>query len=123
MPCLCGDTNCPSCGPAQGYNPEAELVCEWLTEVVFADAGNKDFPSWVDIPNLASIVAERFGFDQDIADLFVKRAKEWDRKLNQKIRNANIASDATYPTKYYCASPDCPGLPYKASDCAHPCKP
>ena len=39
MPCLCGDTACPSCGPAQGYNREEEL---------FWDALYTRFPSFED---------------------------------------------------------------------------
>ena len=31
-PCMCGDTQCPSCGPAQGYNAEFERVCDDLCE-------------------------------------------------------------------------------------------
>jgi len=34
MPCLCGDTNCPSCGPAQGENPVFERVCEFLDDAI-----------------------------------------------------------------------------------------
>lgn len=36
-PCMCGDTMCPSCGPAQGYNPQFERVCEWLEDGLLAD--------------------------------------------------------------------------------------
>ena len=43
-PCMCGTTDCPSCGPAQGYLMECELPilacktceysgqCDWETE-------------------------------------------------------------------------------------------
>jgi len=31
MACMCGDSECPSCGLAQGtYNPEYELVEDWI---------------------------------------------------------------------------------------------
>jgi hypothetical protein len=35
-PCLCGDTMCPSCGPAQGYDPHFEQFCETYCETVDA---------------------------------------------------------------------------------------
>ena len=31
-PCLCGDTACPSCGPAQGYDPAWERLEEEMCE-------------------------------------------------------------------------------------------
>ena len=34
MSCMCGDTSCPSCGPAQGFNPEQVAVVEWLAGIV-----------------------------------------------------------------------------------------
>lgn len=30
-PCMCGDTMCPSCGPAQGYDPVYEKMYETLS--------------------------------------------------------------------------------------------
>lgn len=35
-PCLCGDTMCPSCGPAQGYDPHFEQFYEAYCETVDA---------------------------------------------------------------------------------------
>lgn len=32
--CMCGDTNCPSCGPAQGCNPDLERVQEAMAELI-----------------------------------------------------------------------------------------
>ena len=32
MACMCGDTSCASCGPAQGFNPSEELFYESLSE-------------------------------------------------------------------------------------------
>ena len=40
-PCMCGDTQCPSCGPAQGYNLDEELVIEWLEAL--ADESNLNY--------------------------------------------------------------------------------
>jgi hypothetical protein len=31
MPCMCGDTHCPSCGPAQG-NSQCPLCGAWLDD-------------------------------------------------------------------------------------------
>lgn len=39
-PCMCGATDCPSCGPAQGYTPHEdaiEAVAEALLEQYLAD--------------------------------------------------------------------------------------
>jgi hypothetical protein len=30
MACMCGDVLCPSCGPAQGYHPQFEALCDTL---------------------------------------------------------------------------------------------
>jgi hypothetical protein len=38
-PCLCGDPYCPSCGPAQGYNPERMKAEEALFEELQALLG------------------------------------------------------------------------------------
>lgn len=32
MSCMCGDTMCPSCGPAQGHDPTHERLVETLAE-------------------------------------------------------------------------------------------
>jgi hypothetical protein len=34
MPCICGDTACPSCGPAQGHNLVFDLVCSFFEEKI-----------------------------------------------------------------------------------------
>jgi hypothetical protein len=34
MSCMCGDTQCPSCGPAQGYDPQFERFCDAYCETV-----------------------------------------------------------------------------------------
>ena len=36
-PCLCGDTACPSCGPAQGHDLQFEKVVEAVCTVVNMD--------------------------------------------------------------------------------------
>lgn len=78
MACMCGDTNCPSCGPAQGYNPAFEAVCEWLEYSVLAD-----FPKGFDVTWLAEELANRLGAAQQpqtLADAMEATAKAWARK-------------------------------------------
>ena len=36
MPCMCGDIRCYSCGPAQGYDPAFEALCDTLGDRVGA---------------------------------------------------------------------------------------
>ncbi len=46
MPCMCGDTMCPSCGPAQGYDARAEAIEEaiyLLCETVCPEAVSLDW--------------------------------------------------------------------------------
>lgn len=37
MPCMCGDTNCPSCGPAQGHDPDMKRLYEVMTDLAKPD--------------------------------------------------------------------------------------
>lgn len=37
MPCTCGDTMCPSCGPAQGYDVEYQKRLDILADI-FSDS-------------------------------------------------------------------------------------
>jgi len=74
MPCMCGDTACPSCGPAQGHDPDFDLVVEWLFEVVLNDP-----PQGFDSEWWAEELANRLGTDQGVADSILAAAKEWDR--------------------------------------------
>lgn len=39
MACMCGDTACPSCGPAQGCDFELEMIYEWLSAVLDSENG------------------------------------------------------------------------------------
>ena len=32
MSCMCGDTSCPSCGPAQGHDPIMDALFERMNE-------------------------------------------------------------------------------------------
>ena len=74
MPCMCGDTACPSCGPAQGYDPEFEKVCEWLQFAVF-----RDLPECIQGEWFAGYVADRLGkaLPQTMIDELEKAARRW----------------------------------------------
>lgn len=76
MPCLCGDTNCPSCGPAQGYDPAFETVCGWMYEVLLADLPEAINREW-----LAEDLASRLGRcgDADLVDAVYAAAAKWER--------------------------------------------
>jgi hypothetical protein len=81
---MCGDTNCPSCGPAQGYDPAFELVCEWIGEVLLAD-----FPPAINTEWLAEELANRLGHrdqPQAFADAIYTRAREWAREYMNNRR-------------------------------------
>ena len=56
MPCVCGDTMCPSCGPAQGYTPACESVVYWSLDVVLS----KIAPLF-DRERLAEEIADKLG--------------------------------------------------------------
>ena len=70
MPCMCGDIMCPSCGPAQGYDPAFEAVVEWMQEVVLCD-----FPRGFDVEWLAEELANRLGREQAMADAMLAAAR------------------------------------------------
>lgn len=48
MTCMCGDTACWSCGPAQGFDPDREALMEDLTEafpwveILMEEPGNEE---------------------------------------------------------------------------------
>jgi hypothetical protein len=73
---MCGDTNCPSCGPAQGYNPAFETVCEWAENVLLADV-----PEAINVSWLAEDLMSRIGrmMPQEVVDAFEVKAREWAR--------------------------------------------
>ncbi len=47
MPCMCGDTACPSCGPAQGYDPKYEAAFEATFEELAKVLATNPAPSSV----------------------------------------------------------------------------
>jgi hypothetical protein len=82
-PCLCGDTGCASCGPAQGADPEFELACDWWDAV----AGDS-CPEAIDTVWLSEFVMGVLGKHQKIADAVAEVAREWQRGEREKQRMA-----------------------------------
>ena len=75
--CMCGDPYCPSCGPAQGYNPDEELVTEWLAEVI-------KWPDIIDSGEATYVVVKAIGEygSQDLVDAMTADARNWARSKN-----------------------------------------
>lgn len=77
---MCGDTACPSCGPAQVFNHEFELVCEWLDDLV-------DWPGHLlygeDEPDPALLnehLADVLGrVSDELREALIMEAKRWKR--------------------------------------------
>lgn len=79
MACMCGDTACPSCGPAQGCNPAEELVAEWMAEVVL-----KDVPAIQGTDDLAWEVTRSLGRQsQWVAEALESAARQWAQSRKQ----------------------------------------
>lgn len=73
MACMCGDTECPSCGPLQGADPAFSRVCEWFENVVLVDMS-----PGLDVPWLAEDLASRFGkLNSAIVDAIYMEATRW----------------------------------------------
>jgi hypothetical protein len=74
---MCGDTNCPSCGPAQGIDPSFDVIAGWMEEVVLVN-----MPHCLDLCWLAEELAHRLGSrsqPQYLADAILKAAHEWEQ--------------------------------------------
>ena len=78
-PCMCGDSACPSCGPAQGYDPAYELVVEFLCESFATPCGDIVNPEW-----LSETVADVLGKDQEMADALLAWAQRKQRAYRQE---------------------------------------
>lgn len=80
MPCLCGDTACPSCGPAQGYDLKYEVVCDWLYDIC------EPFPEMIDGQQMVDFILSKIGskapaelvtlLEVTAADYFYKKGSE-----------------------------------------------
>jgi hypothetical protein len=73
---MCGDTNCPSCGPAQGYDPQLEEAIETFTEETFEFIETPDELSVYRAVGMAAVVA--FRKEQ-------KHQRDRDRVLTDKL--------------------------------------
>ena len=70
MSCLCGDTNCSSCGPAQGADPALERVCEFLDEIL-------DAPESINAEWLSDHVATALGKNDALRGALEAEAAAW----------------------------------------------
>jgi hypothetical protein len=70
---MCGDYMCPSCGPAQGYNPTYELIFEWLAN----KALNKkyDISEEYDIEAAIDAVMRLLEDEQEVVAAMIKAVK------------------------------------------------
>ena len=85
MPCMCGDTMCPSCGPAQGYDPGLEAVCDRIIEAI---------PEIEDLPN-SEILLEK------IAELIRNERKTAQRILQFEIHNRLLKEHKSFAGKKF----------------------
>ena len=80
MPCMCGDTNCPSCGPAQGHNPMFERVCDWMYDVLAGVGGEAIDGVW-----LSEAVADRLGKEpQWFVEAIERRVREYEAEQRDR---------------------------------------
>jgi len=75
MPCMCGDSCCPSCGPAQGFNPSEEIVVDYLCDHVLKDSGIDG----LDEIEVANLLVERLGRDPELSQALYASAVKWMR--------------------------------------------
>ena len=80
-PCMCGDTACPSCGPAQGYDLQFEKVVEAVCHVVNMD-------DVVEADDVLAVLTALGKFTR-IADLLGVLAEKVD--LTRPMTNEDIA--------------------------------
>ena len=84
-PCLCGDTACPSCGPAQGHDPIYEMVIEFLGELFFPDDADE-----VELPTTETAFLEFVADNLARIDLTRKAvtiaAQRWRDHLDTKAK-------------------------------------
>jgi hypothetical protein len=51
---MCGDSMCPTCGPAQGYDPQVIEVSEWIADCLWERLQS----SPIDILIMSTIISE-----------------------------------------------------------------
>jgi len=82
-PCMCGDTQCPSCGPAQGYNPELELVTDYLE---FLSDKHENVEPAYDCVDSIRYVLELLGQEKEldfVRDELTRAAQTWRRETRR----------------------------------------
>lgn len=86
MNCMCGDTACPSCGPAQGSNPEKEAFIEslfdeypWLVE----HAGKEPMSLVIEYSFEKGEEQGRFNLEAELSEFL-----EW--KRNKFLKNLDL---------------------------------
>ena len=80
MACMCGDTMCPSCGPAQGYSPEESVVEEWLSEILV------DLPAAINADWLAAYLSNVFSnFSEDAYSAILKEVARYYAKCEELV--------------------------------------
>lgn len=91
MACMCGDLACPSCGPAQGADPEKEKVLEWLLFDLLLNLSDVISEDW-----LADQLIDRLGRQpQPLVDAIQARADEWCREQQkQKEQDERLMASA-----------------------------
>lgn len=72
MPCMCGDTSCSSCGPAQGFNPAEDIVFDYLCDIL-KDSGIEG----LDEIEVANLLVERLGREAGVIDALYNAAIRW----------------------------------------------
>ena len=77
MTCMCGDLNCPSCGPLQGHDPTFERVCEWFDTEIFKD--KHKVPECIDLEWLSEFVASAIEHNapEDVIEAIEIAAHKW----------------------------------------------
>ena len=82
MTCMCGDSMCPSCGPAQGYDPEFEIVTEWLQFGLLEGLHESINEDW-----LTNELAQRLsGSSPQFIEAIVREAQDW--AIRERRRNS-----------------------------------
>ncbi len=78
MPCMCGDTACPSCGPAQGFDPVREMVFDWVMGTLFS-GGYAPTEEPDGNEGIAEAITDWLGQHPEIADAVEKEARRFAR--------------------------------------------
>lgn len=86
MSCMCGDSNCLNCGTAMGANPELEMICEWLDDLL-----TEIYPIPIDTSDLAEAITNQIESTQPqwFINQVEKRAAEYaqtQKRRRQQVR-------------------------------------